>query len=68
MKRIILIATMLVAGVMSAKSTSNEMLKNTTSKVKVKKVNKSDKRLISDGCIRTYYHGCIHATACLSSI
>lgn len=67
-EKVFFIATLLVAGVMSAKSTSNEMLKNMTSKVKVKKVSKSDKRLITSGCIRTYYHGCTHATACLSSI
>lgn len=66
MNRFLLIATLLVAGVVSAKSADSEMLKNT--KVKIKKSKKIAKKSNSEGCFNAYYHGCTHAVACVKSI
>ncbi|AZZ59294.1 hypothetical protein [Riemerella anatipestifer] len=68
MKKIIFIAALSFAGVLSASTGDKVSPASKTSEVveaKPKKAKKEDKASEED-CVRVIYHGCIDATTCIS--
>lgn len=71
MKKIIFIAALSFAGVLSASTGDKVSPASKTSEVveaKPKKAKKSLKQMDSQECFNAYYHGCTHAVTCVTSL
>lgn len=71
MKKIIFIAALSIAGVLSASTGDKVSPISKNSEVvegKSKKTKKKLKGMLSQECFNVYYHGCTHAVTCVTSI